>query len=62
MFMFMINKAILIDMNTLLQCIRNGRCGIANNTGFIEASDVIIPSAGEWQANPENLRARFLDE
>ncbi len=34
---------------------------IKNNTGFIEASDIVVPIVDEFSANPDNLRARFLD-
>ena len=32
---------------------------MANNTGFIEATEIIVPMIDEWRANPDNLRERF---
>ncbi len=32
---------------------------IANNTGFIEAADLVVPIMGDFRTNPENMKDRF---
>lgn len=33
-----------------------------HGTGFIEASEIVLPMTGEYSGKPENLRAQFLKE